>query len=289
MAESMRAAGAVSFAGIEAEDGPMRVKPFAFLASFVLTAAVLAPAPGQAAPQILGLIASAQPVPMTCVNGTCTAELSAVCLQQHRPTPSTGTVYRPAKGTQIALTVTASNGEKRRLEIAPALSFESLRQYNAVKVSLPEATVRQLGGGEPSLSVPPMASLVPVAVEGDPEPLSAAEIARYTGPLRGAAERAFERDSDRVNATRILNQMVNRLPEGGDRAGTEDVEPLWQRTVDDRATAQTKDYLKRAVKDCREALRTGVLPGLRSCLSYQHDYLSGENTNNAWQAMNPGT
>jgi hypothetical protein len=267
----------------------MRFKPFAFLAAFVLTAVVLPPAPGQAAPQILGLIVSAQPVPMTCVDGICTAELSAVCLQQHRPTPSTGTVYRPAEGTQIALTVTASNGEKRRLGIAPALSFESLRQYNAVKVSLPESTIRQLGGGEASLSVPPMASLVPVAVEGDPEPLSAAEIARYTGPLRGAAERAFERDSDRVNATRILIQMVNRLPEDGDRAGIEDVEPLWQRTVDHGATAQTKDYLKRAVKDCREALRTGVLPSLRSCLSYQHDYLSGENTNSAWQAMNPGT
>ena len=76
----------------------MRFKTFTFLAAFPLIA--IAPLPAQAAPQILGLMASAEPVPMTCVDGTCTAELSSVCLQQQRPTPLTGTVYRPAKATQ---------------------------------------------------------------------------------------------------------------------------------------------------------------------------------------------
>ena len=87
----------------------MRFKTLAFLATFPLTAIACA-APAQAAPQILGLIASDAPVPMTCAGGTCTAELSSVCLQQHRPTPATGTVYRPAKGTHITLTVTGPNG-----------------------------------------------------------------------------------------------------------------------------------------------------------------------------------
>jgi len=66
----------------------MRFKTLAFFVALPLTAIALSPA--QAAPQILGLIASADPVPMTCVDGTCTAELSSVCLQQHRPTPPTG-------------------------------------------------------------------------------------------------------------------------------------------------------------------------------------------------------
>jgi len=262
----------------------MRFKSLALLASLPLTATALLPA--QAAPQILGLIASA--VPMTCVDGTCTAELSAVCLQEHRPTPSTGTVYRPAKGIDITLTVTGPNGVERRKRVEAALSYTSLRQYNAVKVSLPEAAVRRLGDGAAELSVGPMASIIPVAVAGDADPLSVGEIARYTGPLRAAAERAFERDGDRVNATRILNQMVNRLS-GHSRAGIEQADALWKRTVSKDVSARTRKFLARAVRDCRETIRIGLQPGLRSCLSYQHDYLSGENTTNAWQAMNPGS
>jgi hypothetical protein len=266
----------------------MRFESIAFLATLSLTAIALLPAPAQAAPQILGLIASNEPVPMTCVGGTCTAELSSVCLQQHRPTPPTGTVYRPATRAHITLTVTGPNGVNHRLPVAAVLSFTSLRQFSAVKVSLPEATIRQFGSGVAALSVGPMASVIPVAIEGDSNPQSADEIARYTGPLRALAEREFERDRDHVNATRILNQMVNRLPENSS-AGIEKVASLWQQTVGTDVTDETQKYLKRAVKDCRETLRTGVMSDLRSCLSYQHDYLSGENTNNAWRAMSPGS
>jgi hypothetical protein len=266
----------------------MRFKTLAFLATLPLTAIALSPAPAQAAPQILGLIASIEPVPMTCVGGICTAELSAVCLQQHRPTPPTGTVYRPAKRSHITLTVTGPSGVNHRLPVAATLSFTSLRQFSAVKVSLPEATVRRLGDGAAWLSVGPMASIIPVAIAGDPNPQSASEIARYTGPLRALVERAFERDSDHVNATRILNQMVNRLPKNSS-AGIEKVAALWQQAVGKDVTDETQKYLKHAVEDCRETLRTGVMSDLRSCLSYHHDYLSGENTTNGWRAMNPGS
>ncbi len=264
----------------------MRFKAFAFLATVPLTAVALSPA--QAAPQILGLIASAKPVPMTCADGTCTAELSSVCLQQHRPTPSTGTVYRPASSTVITLSVAGPDGVNRRMRVDAVLDYKSLRQFSAVKVSLAESTVRRLGNGAAMISVSPMASLVPVSVEGDPTPLNAGEIARYTGPLRALAERAFEQDSDRVNATRILNQMANRLPQDS-TAGIEEATPLWKLTVSEDTSPETKKFLTRAIESCRETLRTGVQANLSSCLRYQHDYLSGENTNNAWQAMNPGS
>lgn len=266
----------------------MRFKVLAFLAALPLTAIALPPAPAQAAPQILGLIASAEPVPMTCVDGTCTAELSSFCLQQHRDTPNTGTLYRPARGTHVTLTVTGPDGVNRRLPVEAALSFASLRQYTAVRVSLPEKMVRQLGDGAATLSVGPMASIIPVAIEDDPKPLSLREIARYTGPLRAAAEGAIERDSSRVQAMRILNQMINRLPEYSS-AGIEKMGALWKQTVGRDVSAGTQKYMKRAVINCRETLRTGMLPSLRSCLGYQHDYLSGESTNNVWRAMKPGS
>lgn len=266
----------------------MNFKSIAVLAASTLVAVALAPVPTLAAPQILGLIASAAPIPMTCANGVCTAELSSVCLQQHRPTPPTGTVYRPAKRTRITLVVTRPDGVSHRLSVAAALTFRSLRQFSAVKVSLPEATVRRLGDGVATISVSPMASVIPVSIAGDPNPLSAAEIARYTGPLRALAERAFERDSDHVNATRILNQMVNRLPERSN-FGIEEMGSLWRQTVGKGVTDETQKFLKRAAENCRETLHTGVMSDLRSCLSYHHDYLSGENTTNGWQAMNPGS
>ena len=266
----------------------MWFKALAFAATLPLIVTALSPAPAQAAPQILGLIASSEPVPMTCMDGRCTAELSSVCLQERRPTPPTGTVYRPAKGTHITLSVTRPNGVEARQQVEAALHFISLRQYTAVKVSLPEAKVRQLGPGAASLSVAPMASLIPVAIKDDPKPLSAGEIASYTGPLRAEAESAFKRDGARLDATRILNQMVNRLPEGSS-AGIEKVGSLWKQTVSSDVAAKTQKYLERAVENCRETLRVGMLPNLRSCLSYQHDYLSGENTTNAWRAMNPGS
>jgi hypothetical protein len=264
----------------------MRFETLAFLATLPLSTIALPPA--HAAPQILGLIASNAPVPLTCEKGTCTAQLSSVCLQEHRPTPPTGTVYRPAKRTHITLTVMGADGVLRRVPVEAALSYTSLRQFSAVKVSLPEAMVRRLGHGQVGISVGPMASIIPVAVEGDPNPQSAGEIARYTGALRAAADFAFRRDGDRVNATRVLNQMVNRLPESSD-AGIEKVAALLQQSVGKNVTAGTEKFLKRAVGDCRETLRTGVMANLRSCLSYQHDYLAGEITNNGWKAMRPGT
>jgi len=261
----------------------MRLKALVLIAALSLTTMALSPV--QAAPQILGLMATTAPVPIICVNGMCTAELSSVCLQEHRPTPPTGTAYRSAKGAEITLTVAGVN---RPLRVEAALRFTSLRQYTAVKVSLPEATVRQLGDGAASLSVGPKASIIPVAKANDPSPLSAAEIARYTGPLRALAESAFERDGARVNATGILNQMVNRLPETS-AAGIEEVAALREQTVGEGVAAGTQQYIARAIENCRETLRVGMMADLRSCLSYQHDYLAGENTTIGWQAMNPGS
>ncbi|MGE0564319.1 MAG: hypothetical protein AB7O50_07365 [Pseudolabrys sp.] len=261
----------------------MRFKTFSL---FAVAAFALTPATVQAAPQILGLMASRAPVPMMCMNGTCTAELSTVCLQEHRPTPETGTVYLPAKGTQITLIVAGPHGAKQQ-RIEGALNFTSLRQYHAIKVSLPEAAVRQLGYGSAMLSVGPMASLIPVAAPGDPSPLSDSEIGRYTGPMRAAAARSFDRDRDRVGATDVLNRMVNRLS-ANSSAGFEEVGRLWKHDVTGDTSAGTRKIVSRAFEHCREAVRVGLQASLRSCLAYQHDYYANENTTGAWQAMEPG-
>ncbi len=253
--------------------------------SFTFTAIALSAvsAPAVAAPQILGLLATAEPVPLSCAGGICTAEISSVCLQQNRDAPRTGTAYRPAAGTGITLTVTAPDGTLSSLPVAAEVTVSSLRLYFSVKVSLPEKLVRRLGGGAAMLSIGPMASVVPIAIEDDASPLSQREIAAYTaGPLRATAERAFALDRERLDATRTLNQMINRLPENRP-AGAEEIGPLLERTP------QANPMAKRAAEDCRLVLHRDITPDLRSCLAYQHDLLATGTTNDVWKALKPGS
>lgn len=68
-----------------------------------ITALVSAPGIAAAAPQILGLVASTAPVPMTCTAGQCSAEVPAFCLQRERTMPRIGTAYRAGPGSRITL------------------------------------------------------------------------------------------------------------------------------------------------------------------------------------------
>src|SRR5258706_119689 len=75
---------------------------------------LLASSAAQAAPQVLGLVASIRPTPMQCTAAGCRADLSAFCLQQQRPDPGLGTAYRPAPNAAITLIVTSKSGDGRR-------------------------------------------------------------------------------------------------------------------------------------------------------------------------------
>jgi hypothetical protein len=65
-----------------------------FLLILFAAAWMVAPAGALAAPpQILGLVATATPTPLSCENGKCWAEFSAFCLQKHRQAPDEKTAY----------------------------------------------------------------------------------------------------------------------------------------------------------------------------------------------------
>ena len=117
-----------------------------FLAALPMAGAV-------AAPQALGLLATGKtPVELKCVDGICSAEFSAFCLQQDRTVPKNGTAYRQTEGSELRLVLTAPDGTHRAVP-ASGLAFRSVRGFAAVVVSIPEAVVKVAGATRIVLSV----------------------------------------------------------------------------------------------------------------------------------------
>lgn len=244
----------------------------------VLIAAFAAEA--RAAPQILGLVATAGPVPMQCDGGRCTALLSAFCLQKERLPPDFGTAYTPYEGAQITVVVTAAGGESRRLNGAGLLEFRSDYGYTAIRAGLPLSAIV---GEEPvsvALEVGPRVSMLPRPVAEDSAPLTDAEIALATGPLRLAAESVLEGGSETARTARTTVALVNALPESGDmpRAGREAV---WSRI----AAADAPAAARHTFEACSRTVDQSVGYSLRKCLEERHEQLQVENTRAYWDSL----
>lgn len=242
-----------------------------------------------ASAQILGLVATAEPVPLTCKDGVCRAEFTAVCLQQHRSAPVPGTAYEASAKTRLTLTVMLPGGGQRVVDIGRRVSITALRNFSAIEISLPLSTLIELGSDVASLSVGALASVIPVPRAGDKNPLSAAEIGDYTGPLRALTRNVFERDGANVSAMRVLNRIINRLP-GGPEDDRGQFETAWGQLVDGDgkpANAPGAGVLAKIGAECRLESKLGMLLNMKSCLANRHDVLSSETTKKVWKALKP--
>ncbi len=244
-----------------------------------------------AAPQILGVVASAAPLPVTCAGGLCTAEFSAFCMQQHRVSPRGGTPYRTAKGTILTLVSTAPDGTQRSVVVNDKVSIQSKRGHFAVRVTLPESAVRGLGGQVAALDVGALASLVPVAQAGDKTPLSKSEIAHVTGVQRKIVARVLASDSDQETVTvGTMTRLISALPRWG-RVSAERRRTLWRDVVGPEPTEASNIGLQKAAKEfryCQHWADTGRGYGLRHCLEEMHDFKADRITKKAWKAVLPG-
>ncbi len=106
-----------------------------------------------AAPQILAVLATGNGIPFTCTGGVCQAELSAFCLQRHRPAPGYGTAYEPAARGAFTLVVRGADGGERRLPAAGHVAFLQHRGYTAVSARLAEHVLAELDGLSASIEV----------------------------------------------------------------------------------------------------------------------------------------
>ncbi len=82
---------------------------------FLVTAIVLAAVPlagASAEPQILGLLAQSEIIPLVCADGKCSAEFSSFCMEPDRASPGHLTKYFPTGDADLTLIAkTADGGE----------------------------------------------------------------------------------------------------------------------------------------------------------------------------------
>ena len=262
--------------------------------SLVGVVAILFAHGAQAAPpQILGLVATATPTPLTCENGKCWAEFSAFCLQQHRKSPDEKTVYVPAADTKLTLQVTAADGSVRTVDAASLVTIESERVFLSVRIGLPESVIREMNGAHAAISVGKLASLVPAVTGGAGNPMTAAEIAHFTGPMRAQAEHYVQSSSARdrqrlvvaATALKLLNAVGN-APFGTDL----DAEVLWRQAVGTPAGGKLSIGLRqtqRALLQChRNNDGDGYLVG--ACLGSVHDINALPVTKRVWNGRGAG-
>ncbi len=248
--------------------------------------------PVVAAPQILGLVAYNEAVPLKCGWGQCSAELITLCLQKHRDNPLPNTPYTFHGEGKATLVVTDAAGKQKRLPAGDHVRITSARSFTAVRVELTERKLRELGGVSVAVKVDKGMSLIPVPKPDDLNPITEDEIAYTTAYLRVEADRWLHGTAPKTVAARIVNRMINHTPRVG-RVDASQWQSIWNKGVqheggDDRAAGRTE------AEDIYGACRymvgdLGRYFSMRRCLESKHDSLMLDMNTAYWRATKPGS
>jgi hypothetical protein len=260
-----------------------------FIRNLIVAVALFAlPGRLEAAPQILGLVASVEATPMTCENGTCFAEFSTFCLQEQREIPVDGTEYLATVETAFSMSFKDISGNAREVSVADKVRIISNNGYASVTISIPEHDLILIGAQNASLSVGKLGSLVPAKKIGDVNPLSKREILEYTGPLRKRAERSIVAHERAVTESRLTHKLINALPRTGEVLKSKRF-ALWQDVIGVEPKSNGEQQAKRRFDDCKRDLNNLYLPGMRACLQHYQAESMAELTRDVWKRIRPGS
>ena len=252
--------------------------------------AVLTPSvPAKAAPpQILALVATAEPTPLTCADGICSAEFSAFCMEKFRATPDRGTAYLPSGSTKLALLATDAAGTTHEVDGTAFVTIESERLFASVRISLPESVLAGLDATQVALEVPGGASLVPAETADDEHPMTEGEIANYTDTLRAKADELFDADSVSSVVADATMRMANHT-QTMDPTKRVDAEQLWRDTMGTRPGDDAPEALRTASKVLDMCTSTfgnaGNAMMMTYCLNAVHDSRVTEGNIRVWNGL----
>lgn len=259
------------------------------VATSLVTATTLGSA--NAAPQMLGLVATTEPAPLTCTDGVCEAEISAFCLQQERDMPPPGTAYAPVGQEDIVIVARTADGRVFRLRTAGLASLSAARAQFAVTLRVPESLKTSLGAESLAIEVGPLASAAPVPVAGDADPLNEGEVAAASGPLRALAGNIAVTGGYNGTAAIVSNRLINTFKaSGGGREG------LWELTFGEEARtggryaqSATDPGVRRAAKYYRICQTIRDANGFERCLENAHDGYMGWINVEYWNNVGGGS
>ncbi len=247
---------------------------FAIHTIWIVCAMLLVAGEARAAPQVLALITTDQPVALNCDSAECRAELPTLCLQPERRAPQAGRGYRLADGHSVVLSGHGADGAIVSIPVNGEVRFTALRTHVTVEARISREVLARYGLVRPAIAVVEAVAVVPHAMASDEQPLTAREITEATGVRRALAVALVDSDAERMPAVRLTNRLINALPAEG-RADPSLGRRLWARLLDDAGRRGIPEAaLERArsnVTLCAADADNGRSPSLRRCLQGFND------------------
>jgi len=259
------------------------------IATLAAAAAVFVASGAEAAPQILGIVASNGPLPLICDGGHCRADLSTFCLQQPRANPDRRQAYALAADSTVAVVGTNAAGEIVRLPISAAARFVSDRGFTSVEVSVPAERVAELEFTSVGIVVERGATLLPVETADDPNPQSSEEKSIALGAYRQQGEKFFDDSGESADAIRLTNVMINQLPKH-QRHKTDTDGHLLTAALETEAAMlavpAALDLAQSTHDNCIAKVDiTHHIDNMRSCLQGSHDRLVVNTNIDFWNSL----
>lgn len=244
----------------------------------------------QAAPQLLGVVASSSPLRLHCEGDTCRTEISTICLQAHRDTPERYQAYMAQDQSAFSLKVVNANKDEINIPLSEG-TFTSIRGYTAVEVAVDVAALRAQGLEPVSLIIAKDGMLIPVVAINDPDPIAQDEILHAMASLKPAAENVFKTHSPEYEAIRLVNRLLNETPMKG-RMAKADREQLWDNTFGETARESSGVGASRAADItgyCQYRTKQGKFFSVRRCLEQRLDGMLMDINTEYWRAVQPGS
>ncbi len=248
---------------------------FRYILSLTTVAAtfMLINSQASAAPQVLAVLSTGNGALMECEGDVCKATLSTFCLQRDRSSPPYRTRYHASDKSHYRLILEMVDGSEKTLPVDDSLYFITVRDYHAVDAILPKSLIDEYEAASVKLVIDEQASLVPDAIPGDPEPLSAHEIIVATGPMRQAASHIVDQGPG-AKAIRVLGTMLRGVPEwrGYEQLTMNEM----RRDIDEIASGEKlspegMEYIEREFAECEALREEGLTYGMAYCLMERHD------------------
>ncbi len=246
-------------------------------------------------PQVLGLIATATPVPLTCTDGRCSTLLSSFCLQEDRPVPGDGQRYHVAGMGDVTVVVTKADGGSAEFSAAGLIEFVSEGDFSRIRADMDEQRLASLDAVAVAVRVQPMVSLLPQADAPVSADIAARDEETANGAPRMLAEGFFKQGLTRTDAALAIRRMVSALPASATAIGSATREArrdVWQKVTSGGALqALSQNCVKRAksaLDRCGAYADMGVKLTLRGCLENTHDQTLREVNDEYWTSVPAG-